>query len=306
MFENIFTVGTQVIILFMLVLIGFVSNKTKMFSPKTIKEVTNFVLYIVTPATIINSYCREFDKQMFTMLLIAIAASFVSFALFIAIAHLIIQDKDKERERVLRFGAVFSNAGFMSLPLQEAILGQIGLFYGAAYVAVFNVVLWTYGSLHMSGDKKNISLKSVFINPGVIGTVIGMTVFVLSIKLPSIIYQPVKYIAALNTPVPMVVLGYHLANSTFNLKGTSVYVSLFLKHIIMPVIMFVGLYILGITGDMLTSLVISVSAPCAAATTMFAEKYNRDTSLAASFVSLSMVLSIITMPIMVGIAMMIK
>ena len=48
--DNIITVSTQVAILFILVFIGFTANKIKIFSLKTIKEITNFVLYIVVRA----------------------------------------------------------------------------------------------------------------------------------------------------------------------------------------------------------------------------------------------------------------
>ena len=52
---------------------------------------------------------------------IIIVAAVLSFVVYGVIAALIIHDKDVRRERVLRFGAVFSNAGFMAFPLIEAI-----------------------------------------------------------------------------------------------------------------------------------------------------------------------------------------
>ncbi len=302
---NILTVGTQVVVLFILVFIGFFANKLKIFSAATIKEITNFVLYFVVPCTVVNSYCREFDTNMLKLLLISLSAAVLSFVLYGIIAHLIIRDKDNGRQRLLRFGAIFSNAGFMAFPLLEAILGPIGLFFGAAYTSIFNIVVWTYGKILIGGSKKDITAKSVFINPGVIGTVIGVIVFVFSIVLPPVIRKPIEYMASLNTPLPMFVLGYQLANSRFNIKGFSVYVSLFMKHFLMPALMMIGLYLCGIKGNVLIALVISVAAPSATMTSMFAEKFNpQTTSLAASYVSVSMILSVVTMPIMIGIAMM--
>jgi len=302
--NNIITVSTQVAILFILVFIGFLANKIKIFSSKTIKEITNFVLYIVVPCTVVNSYCREFDMNMLRLLLITLSAAVLSFVIYSIIACLIIRDKDKARQKLLRFGAIFSNAGFMAFPLLQAILGDIGLFFGAAYTSIFNIVVWTYGKILIGGTVKDITFKSVFINPGVIGTVIGVIVFVFSIVLPPVIKKPIEYLASLNTPLPMFVLGFQLANSRFNIKGLSVYVSLFMKHFLMPALMMLGLYLCGITGDVLVAMVISVAAPSATMTSMFAEKFNpQTTSLAASYVSVSMILSIITMPIMIGLAM---
>lgn len=304
--NNIFTVSTQVVILFILVFIGFFSNKLKIFSAKTIKEITNFVLYIVVPCTTVNSYCREFDADMLRLLLIALAAAVISFIVYGLIATLIIRDSNKNRERLLRFGAIFSNAGFMAFPLLEAVLGPIGLFFGAAYTSIFTITVWTYGKILIGGSVKDITLKNIFINPGVIGTAVGVAIFVFSIPIAPIIREPIKYMASLNTPLPMLVLGYQLADSKFNLKGLSVYVSLLMKHILMPTLMIAGFLFCGITGDVLVAMVISVAAPSATMTSMFAEKFNPSTTaLAASYVSVSMILSIITMPVMIGIAMMI-
>jgi len=303
MTENILTVGNQVLVLFILIGVGFICNKRKIFGDEAVKGMTTLVLYIVTPCVIINSFCREFDPKMLKGLLIAIVAAFVSYAVNILVAHLTVHDSDKKREKVLRFASVFSNAGYMSLPIQSAILGNEGVFYAAAYIAVFNIVLWTYGVFLMSGDSKNITASKLFFNPGIIGTAIGLAVFISPVKLPQVIGTPIGYLAALNTPIPMMIIGYHLAAGGLKFKGLNVYWSMILKLIIFPVIMFAGLYICGIHGALLVSLVISVAAPVAAATTMFAEKFGGDTPLSAATVSVTTLISILTMPLIIGIAM---
>ncbi len=302
MLENILTVGNFVLILFILVGVGFVCNKTKILTKASIKDLTNLVLYIVTPCVIINSYQREFDKNMLKGLVITVIGAAISFAVSIILAHLLVHDTDKRREKVLRFGAVFSNCGYMSLPLQSAMLGDIGVFYGATFVAVFQVVLWTYGVLLMSGDFKSISLKKIFINPGVIATVIGVVIFVFSINIPNTISEPVKFLASLNTPVPMIIVGFHLAGANLKIKGGPAIISIVLRLIVAPLIVIGGMYLCGITGTVLIASVIAVSAPFAAATTMFAEKFDADTALSATTVSVTTILSIITMPVIVGIA----
>ena len=120
----------------------------------------------------------------------------------------------KAEKVVLRVGSIFSNCGFMSLPLQKAILGNDGVFYGAIYVAVFNIFIWTYGLVAMSGDKKELSLKKLIANPGIVGVVIAILLWVFHIQLPSILYSPIDYLGALNTPIPMIIIGCQLANTS--------------------------------------------------------------------------------------------
>ena len=306
MLDNISLVATQVLVLFILIAVGFVCNKIKLLGGITVKQMTDFVLYIVTPCVIVNSFRREYDPSMLKGLLITFAASFASFAINIALSLLLVQDKNEQRKRVLRYGAVFSNAGFMALPLQQAILGDIGVFYGATYVAVFNIVNWTYGILLMSGDKKYISPKKAILNPGIIGTVVGVALFLLPFDLPDVIGNPVGFLAALNTPVPMIIIGYHLANSKFNIKGFSAYFAMFFRLVLSPLIIFLGLYICGVEGTILVAVTTAVAAPFAATGTMFSEKFGGDTELSAAMVSLTTLLSILTMPVIIALALLVK
>ena len=305
MIDNILTVATYVIILFVLIGTGFVCNKTKILSTEGVRSMTDFTLYIVTPCVLINSYQREFGADMMKGLIITIIATVVSFAANILIAHLTVHDKDKRREKTLRFGTVFSNCGYMSLPLQSAMLGADGVFYGATYIAIFQIMLWTYGVMVMSGDFKNISLRKILINPGIIGTVLGVAIFIFSVKIPFVISEPISFFAALNTPIPMVIVGYHLADASLKIKGANAYLSMVLRLIVSPVIMLAGLYLCGISGTVTVACVIAASAPVAAAGTMFAEKFGGDTGLSSALVSVTTLLSVITMPIIVGIATMV-
>ena len=302
MLENIVIVGTQVLVLFVLIGVGFVCNKVKVLTRGSVKDLTNLVLYVVSPCVIINSYMRECDKAMLGGLLIPLAVAFCSFGLNILVANLLIIDKDKAREKTLRFGTIFSNCGYMSLPLQNALLGDEGVFYGATFIVVFQIVVWTYGVLLMSGDVKNVSLKRIVCTPGIIGTAIGLVIFVFSLSVPKVIAQPIQYLAALNTPIPMIVFGFHLAGAKLYIKGLSAYLSVALRLVILPMTLLWGLYILGIRGVVLISCVIAASAPSAANTTMFSEKFGADTPLSATMVSLTTLLSVITMPVVVGIA----
>jgi len=302
MIGNILTVGNNVLVLFILIAIGYMCNKMKIFSSGSIKDMTTFVLYIVTPCVIINSYQRAFDKRMLLGLAITLAASFLSFAVNILMAHLLVKDRDKQREKTLRFGTVFSNCGYMSLPLQQAMLGETGVFYGATFVAVFQIILWTYGVIEMSGDIKSISLKKIIINPGVLSTVAGIILFLCSFTIPFAVIEPIKHFAALNTPIPMVIVGYHLAGASLKIKGLSAYVTIILRLIVSPILIILGLWLCGVSGDILVACTIAASAPVAATTTMFSEKFGGDTALSATMVSITTLLSIVTMPLIVGVS----
>ena len=306
MIDNILTVGTQVMILLVLIAIGYILGIKKVLNENAVRCMTNLVLYTVTPCVIIKSFMREFDMAMLKNLIITFIAASVWFIVDIVLANLIIHDKDKKRENVLRFGLIFSNCGYMSIPLQQALLGDDGVFYGAVFIAVFNIIVWTYGVCLMEGSTKHISLKKIFINPGIIGTTIGLILFLSSVQLPSVVTEPIGYLAAINTPIPMIIIGYHLVGASFKITGKNTWISIVFRLIVSPLIFLAGMYVCGIRGTVLITGVIATSAPWAANTTMFAQKYDADVPLSAACVSVTTLLSILTMPIIVGIAIMMK
>ena len=303
---DIFTnVLTQVIILLILMALGFILAKVRVLNDVSVKGITNLVLILVIPSVIIKSFAdRDFSQSIFKKFLISFILAFLIHILFIALSYLLIRSKDKRREKILRLSAIFSNCGFMSLPLQEAVLGSDGVFFGASFVAVFNLFMWSYGNFLMSGDKKYLLSKKAVLNPGVIGLVVGFLIFVLSIPLPKVIYEPISYLSALNTPLPMIVIGFHLASSNLlkAFKDKACLWAMTLRLIVFPLATLGLTWIFGIRDAMLVSLAISASSPIAAATTMFAEKHEGDTALSANAVSLSTIFSLITMPLIVTLA----
>jgi predicted permease len=191
----------------------------------------------------------------------------------------------------------------MSIPLLQAILGDDGVFYGSTYIAVFQLFIWSYG-VTLMGGKEFITPKKLIINPGLIGFTVALIIFILQIPVPNVIFQPITYMASLNTPLPMIIIGYHLAGSNVlkGIKDLNLLFASFLKLVVLPLITVFGFYLCGLKGTLPMALTICASAPTAAITTMFSTKFSRDTSLSVTMVSLTTLLSIITMPLIVTLA----
>ncbi len=305
MLDNFFIVALQVAILFVLIGIGFVSGKTNLINESGSKHLTNIVLYLVTPCVIIKSFQSvEFNSTLLRGLIItAICATLIQ-VISIFICKLIFRNKDESKRKVLQFATVFSNCGFMSLPLQEALLGAIGVFYGSVFVAIFNILVWSYGLIDMSGNKKEFNLKKVFLNPGVLGVTIALILFFANFTLPEVILSPISYIAALNTPLPMLVIGYHLSKANIGkaFKDGWVYLVMVLRLLVIPAASVLIMRLLGVSGEILIACTVAASAPTAATTTMFANKFNRDVELSVNLVSCTTLFSIVTMPFIIAFA----
>lgn len=305
MITSFLSVAQQVLILFILLMVGLICTKKNFFTEEFISGISKFLLYTVTPCVIVNSFNREYDPTMLTGLGISFLAALGIHIFCIIITHLFMKDSEESRQIVLRFGTVFSNCGYMALPLQQAILGSEGVFYGAAFIAVFNLVNWTYGLFLMGGKETKITAKKIFINPGVIGICIGLLLFLTPVELPTLILTPVQSLAALNTPLPMLIIGYYMAKITsFSvLKDKKLVLSIFLRLVFLPLCVFGILYACGLRGTLFTSMVIAASAPTAANTVVFSAMFKRDSSLAVAQVAISTLFSILTMPLIVSLTM---
>lgn len=306
MLTNVWTVAEQVIVLFFLIAVGAVCTKAGILTEHAVKRCSDLVLIVVTPCVIVRSFQRPFDVSMLKGLGLAVLIALLIHIGSILLAHLLLHDPVAARERVLRCGAVLSNAGFMALPLQNALLGEEGVFFGAVYVAVFNLILWSYGLITMSGDRKQMSLRKLILNPGLLSLLVGLVLFLGSVTLPPILSAPIGHLAALNTPLPMLIIGFYLVQADLRrtLRDGRSYLAMLLRLVVIPLLALGGMWLCGVRGTLLVSCVIAASAPVAASTTMFATRYNGDTDLSVNMVSVSTLLSVITMPLIVGLAQM--
>ena len=298
------TVFIQVVVLFIIIFLGVFFSKRKILTEAGVKSMTDIVLFLVTPSVIIKSFLREFNPETLKSILLSFLAAFLVHLIFIVLTTFVFKDKEGSRKRVLRFAAVFGNCGFMSLPIQQAVLGDEGVLYCASFIAIFNLFSWTYGIIEMSGDKKNISFKKVLINPGVTSLIIGFIIFIFSIPVPKVISMPIEFLAALNTPVPMLIIGYHLSKSDIKkaVSDLKCLICCLCRLFAFPTVALFVVYLIGFRGNLFVSTAISACSPAAAYTTIFAYKYGGNTNLSVNIVSLSTLFSLISMPIVISIA----
>ncbi len=295
------TVAMQVGILFMLIAVGFILTKSRMLGEQGTKQITNLVLYFVTPAVILNAFIGgkvEHTPENIKKLGIAVIAAIIAHALAFFIGTLFFRNHDRQSNLNICI-VMCSNCGFMSLPLAQAVLGAEGVFIATVYVGIYNIVLWTLGVRLISGT--SISLKRAIFNPGVLSAVAGIVLFLCGVNLSGIelIMQPMQHLSNLNTPLPMIVIGYYLANTSLKLrKGDGpMMMTVLLRLVVAPVVAMLALRLIGITGITLTGSVLSACAPAAVSAMMLAASFGGDAESISRTVSVSHVFSIITMPL---------
>lgn len=298
------TIFNQTVVMFILIVTGIICYKTGIITKNGNKELSKLVLSVVNPMVIFMAYQKDYDPQLVKNLLIAFALSIISFAVMIAGAYILIPVKENRNAEIERFSAIYSNCGFMGIPLIQALFGSTGVFYLTAYLTVFNFAIWTHGIILLSGERNFRNVIKVFYSPVILSIVLGIVMFFLQIKLPEIISKSFDYIADLNTPLAMIVSGVTMADTNIlNLiKKKRIYYTAFLKLILLPillVIIFALPFLSDIDREVRVSIIIAASAPSAAMCTLQCIRLGKDSLYASEIFAFTTLFSIISLPLVI-------
>lgn len=304
MLDHFLTVGQQALILFILILVGFTCGKTKLVSREALKDITNLTLYIIFPCTLISAFQLELTPETLHSFLIALAAALGIHAFFFFFSWLVIREKNEGRRRILTLSCIFSNCNFMAFPLQTALLGSMGIFYGSAYALVTALVFWTGGVAYLEGNIKSLGWKKALLNPGIIGIAVGLFFFLSGITLPSVLNGAVNYLASMAVPLPMIMIGVQLSGTDLRdvFRDKMNWLAASLRLLLLPLIALGALCLFGIRGNVLVATIIAASAPAGTIVYIIAQLNGKEPKLAAELVSFQTLLSILTMPLIVALA----
>ena len=207
--DAMLTVVSKVLVMLIMIAVGYLITKKGLLTERGAAEITSILIRVVTPCLIIDSFLSGGDLEPLELLL-ATVISALAIVLSILLSLPAFRKEPPERRKVLRFAIIFSNAGFMGIPLVQGIVGEKGVVYGSFFIAVFNVICWTYGYRMMNSSAK-VSLRTVLFNPGIIGLVIALPLYFLGVELPAVAAEPIGFFSDLNTPLAMLVIGSYIA-----------------------------------------------------------------------------------------------
>lgn len=291
----------QNFIMFIYLMIGYFLYKKKLVSQQGCADIGKMLLYIIMPVAIFRSYIAEFSWELFEGLAVSFTAAVLSLLLSICISRFAFSSN----QAVERFGAAFSNAGFIGIPLVQMTLGSENVLYISSFVALLNILQWTYGVLTMTGDRQYISFKKIRTNPIVISFFAGIAIFCLPVTLPDTLQNVIGTISSMNGPLAMIVLGIYLGQIPLTELFTEkiVYKCVLVRLLLIPALTIILMMAFPAKYLMIKlAILIVASAPVGSNVAIFAQLFNQNYSRSVKEVCFSTLACIITMPILVGIA----
>ena len=122
----------QMVILFLVMIVGYIANKVKILDKELNQKLSSLVLNVTSPALILYSVSEPVEGDLNTVLQIFLLSVAVYVVLpFIGIFFARILKVAKEDRNLYQFMTIFSNIGFMGYPVIQAIFGKEALFFAS-------------------------------------------------------------------------------------------------------------------------------------------------------------------------------
>ena len=285
---------------------GFVFVKKKMLGEQSAAAFSKVLLYLCQPCLAVYTFSSaEFSREKLVDLGIFAIITLVINCVMLGGAVLILRRKFADTSyRVLTLAMAFANCAFFGIPIIEALLPDVAeglIVYTTVYATIMNILGWAIGIAIITGDARNVSAKKIFINPAMLGIVIGVPLFIFSVELPALLFDTVSLIGRMTTPISMLIMGMRLATTSLKSVFTSVkaYVAVAVKTLLMPLLAFAIVYFIPLPIEVKKTLFIICACPTASVVLNFSELCGAGQREAAASVLLSTILSIVTLPTMV-------
>lgn len=301
-----YTLIGQVLMMFLLCLVGYLMFKGGKISMEGSRALGNILLYLSLPCVIINGFQWECTKERLAGLGISSVLALLVLFLSILISRIFFR-----RDAIAAFGAAFSNPGFFGIPLIQAVLSDGAVFYIAPFIAFLNLLQWTYGVSLMVKDEKapdkreslpkavSRQLLKLMKAPFMIAILIGLFFFLTGIPMPALLKKCVTQMANLNTALAMFAIGIYLAQTDIPgmFAKRRLYLIALVRMVLIPVVTILLLALIPDTWrEMKTAIFIAAACPVGSNVAVYAQLHNRDYAYAVETVVLSTLFSVLTIP----------
>ena len=311
MFDALIIMLKNVIVFVALAIPGYLLIKTKLLKKEQSGALSMLLMYVGMPFLIFSSTINNITintKLLATIGIVLGIGVVYTFAMFFVSKPLTKMEREQKTQGMMRFSSVFSNNGFLGIPLAMAVFGagSMALMVVIILNIVTNVLMYTLGIYLISGDRKAISLKKAFLNPVLIAFVIGIIANLLNVKgyVPEVATYSTHF-SNLVTPISMTILGMKMGGVKFLelFKSWKTYYVSALKLVVFPMIIVAIVFVLNqvtaiITPDMVLGVLIAFAMPTAGLASTFSDNFGGDTENAVAFTLGTTVLSIVTIPLL--------
>ncbi len=295
-FENMLNLQLS---LFAIMVIGFFCSKKGMLDAKTRGKLSDLLINIILPCSIVASFDIEVTEQLLKSMGYVFVI-YMGVQIFAWLVSLVAYRKaPHDKQMVMRHATISSNAGFLGSPIAYGVFGTEGLLYASIALIPVRIFMWSAGlSLYTKTDSRSV-IKNLLTHPCVVAVFVGLAVMFAPFSLPVFVTKTLSSVGGCTTAVSMLVIGAILGE--MNVKNLPVgwlsYYS-FIRLVFIPLVTFVVLSALKVTPILTGVCTLLSGMPAASMSAILASKYGGDFEFGSQVVFVSTMLSLFTIPLM--------
>lgn len=300
----IFTVFFQMLALVIMIGTGYFITKMGMMDEHTNNQMSTMIVEVFNPLLILSSAASSAGTiPLQTMELVGMVA--VGMFVFFILSGMIISpffDKDKGQRKIFQMMFVFSNLGFIGIPVVSSILGTEYVVYVTEFMLIYTIVFYTYGITLMEGEFSLSSLKAM-INAGTISGIVAVIIIICNIPVPAFIKTAITYLGNVASPMALVAVGFSLARSDLKkiFGQPRLYIFAVIKLLALPLIMLPILRIFTKDVALISVCMVMFGMPIGNMPLILGTQKGIDGSACSAAIILTTILCVFTIPVLLTI-----
>lgn len=292
---------------FILIALGYLAGRLEWIRDAAVKDLSNLVFLLLIPAllfrTMSSVHFEELDLR-------PVVAYFIAALALLAVS--IVWRGFNRGSVVMALAGTFSNMVMIGITLVELAYGKEGQVTLLTLVSVHALILLTVGSIVLelavarearAGGQRAphvlqtawSAFKGALIHPIPLPILSGLLFAQTGLSLPMVVDKPLQLLGSAFGPIALVLVGVTLARTpmTGHLRQ-ALWISVS-KNLVLPVLVGLCAWAMGITGLPFTVLVVAAALPVGANVFLFAQRYEVAQEVTTASMGLSTLLALFTL-----------
>ena len=198
---------------------------------------------------------------------------------------------------------VGSNTAIIGLPLLHSLFGHkivvLSAITNVIVVALFLVQVLVLEAAEAkdsdSGRSTLVHVKNAVLNPIILSVILGVVYAITPLSLPKLVTDYMDLLGAALTPCALFAIGMSIKPGAVLKSGATVVFASGMKLVIVPLLVFIACWMIGLDPLMTITAVVASAVPTAKTEFILAKQYHQSEELVAGTISLTTAASIITL-----------
>ncbi len=296
-FETMIALQMQ---LFLLMLAGYVLTKLGTITPAGRKSLSDLLINFILPCNIIKSFQMDLTGELLSACAVMLAVSLAVQMFYLLSSNALFSSASPERKACLCYGTVCSNAGFLGIPINGGVYGELGTLLTSVLLIPQRIVMWSAGiSMFTRTDTKSV-VKKVLTHPCIVAVAIGFALMLAgNPPLPPVLQKTLAGVSGCNTSMSMIVIGSILAGAEhIDFKDRMLWRYTLARLLLIPLAVYAALLLVPVDPMIRGVMVLASGMPAGSTTAILAQRYDGDAPFASCMIFVTTLLSNVTLPLL--------